>query len=137
MNACIRTLVAMMLAASAAVYAADAPGPTDIGRTQLQQLIEERAQVLLLDVRTPREYALGRIPGSMNVPIDELPRHVDAIREKGSDKVVVYCASGPRALKAQELLQKAGVKNVLHLQGDISGWRAAGLPIEPALKESR
>jgi rhodanese-related sulfurtransferase len=123
-------LLLPVLATAVAVNAADSPAPTDISKTDLHRLILERAQVLLLDVRTPQEYAGGRIPGSMNVPVKELAQHAEAIREKGADKVVVYCASGPRALAAQELLTKAGVPNVLHLQGDMMGWRAAGLPVD-------
>ena len=103
----------------------------DIDRNELLQLIESRADVLLLDVRTSSEFAAGNIPGSMNVPVNELGRHLQAIRERGAEQVIVYCAAGPRALSAQKLLTEAGVGNVRHLLGDMSGWRSAGMPMDP------
>lgn len=84
---------------------------------------------LLLDVRTPEEYAQGHVPGALNIPYDELGERLD---ELGTPReVVVYCESGRRAGIGAEVLLEAGYA-VGHLEGDMSGWRRAGLPIESA-----
>ncbi|MEZ4334171.1 MAG: rhodanese-like domain-containing protein [Myxococcota bacterium] len=86
--------------------------------------------VVVLDVRTPDEYAAGHVPNATNIPHDQL---ADRIGELGSDKsrdVVVYCKSGRRAGLAAETLAEAGFTRIHHLTGDMDGWRAAGLPVE-------
>lgn len=83
---------------------------------------------VLVDVRTPTEYASGHVPRAINIPVGEV---TERLTELASHKgVVLYCEQGGRALKAATILVSAGFPNVGHLKGDMSGWRAAGLPIE-------
>jgi rhodanese-related sulfurtransferase len=81
---------------------------------------------LLLDVRSPAEYAGGHLPGAVNVPLDE----VDAVaaRYAGQD-VVTVCHSGARSLAAARLLSAAGAR-VQSLAGGTEAWRRAGHPVE-------
>jgi len=70
------------------------------------------------------------VPGAVNIPHTELTARlgdIEAARESG---VVVYCESGRRAAAAADVLRDAGFEDVRHLEGDMSGWRAAGLPVE-------
>jgi len=69
---------------------------------------------LVIDVRTPEEYAKGHIEGAPNIPHEKI---ADLIQEIGPDKsreVVLYCRSGHRAGVAQEALAKAGYSNVFN-----------------------
>jgi rhodanese-related sulfurtransferase len=96
-----------------------------------QALMSEAPEaVVVLDVRTPEEYAAGHVPNATNIPHDEL---ADRIGELGPDKsrdVFVYCKSGRRAELAAETLAAAGFTRIHHLTGDMDGWLAAGLPVE-------
>ncbi|GAA0452807.1 hypothetical protein Aca07nite_67730 [Actinoplanes capillaceus] len=81
---------------------------------------------VLLDVRSPNEYAAGHLPGAVNVPLDELP--AIAARYAGQD-VVTVCHSGARSLSAARLLAAAGAR-VQSLAGGTEAWRQAGHPVE-------
>jgi phage shock protein E len=76
---------------------------------------------LVLDVRSPEEFASGHLARAENVPVDEVPGRVDAIAAKlGGDKtkpVAVYCARGGRAAKAKTALEQAGFTNVTNAGG--------------------
>lgn len=84
---------------------------------------------LILDVRTPNEFADGHVPGARNISIEELAQRIGEIADHRDQEIVVYCERGPRAQKAADLLADAGFGSVRHLEGDMSGWRNAGLPI--------
>ena len=92
--------------------------------------IAASAAPLILDVRTPAEYARGHVPGARNISIDELAQRVAEIADHREQEVIVYCERGPRAARAADLLADAGFVSVQHLVGDMSGWREAGLPID-------
>jgi rhodanese-related sulfurtransferase len=85
--------------------------------------------VLILDVRTPGEYAEGHVPGAKNVPYDQIGPRLSELDLTPDRPVVVYCKSGKRAAKAAQALVEAGQENVLHLTGDMDGWKDAGRPI--------
>ena len=70
---------------------------------------------VLLDVRTPEEYAAGHIPGSRNVPLDEL--HRSELPEDPETPLFVCCLSGARSRQAALLLRQAGYGDVTDLGG--------------------
>jgi len=82
---------------------------------------------LVLDVRSPEEFASGHVPGARNVEYDEVAARLGDLG--AARDVVVYCERGPRAAKAAAVLAEAGF-TVQHLSGDMSGWREQGLPVE-------
>ena len=79
-----------------------------------------KAGAVLLDVRTPQEYAAGHIEGAKNIPVQELARRIAEVGAKETP-IVVYCAAGMRAAAACELLKRAGFADVLNL-GSMSAW---------------
>lgn len=93
------------------------------------ELRRTRPRTRFLDVRTPGEFESVHIRGSYNVPLSELPDHRDEILGV-DDPVVLVCQSGNRARQAEELLRDAGMANIRILEGGVSGWRAAGRPVE-------
>ena len=101
-----------------------------ISATELIELIEIEKAPLILDVRSAEEYAEGRVPGAINIDYRELPSRIDEVRNLGKGKIVVYCERGVRANIAKGTLKKAGFTDILHLQGDMSGWRKRGLKVE-------
>ena len=87
--------------------------------------------LLLIDVRTPEEYAGGHVPGAINVPHTQVQARLQEIRRAAAGReIVLYCRSGRRAGIAREILARAGFERLLHLQGDMLGWQRQGLPVE-------
>lgn len=94
----------------------------------LRQKLAAGEAVRLLDVRTPGEFETAHIPGSYNVPLDQLGEHRDEIRTLRDD-VVVICQSGNRAGQAERRLAEAGMANVHVLSGGMSAWTQAGADV--------
>jgi rhodanese-related sulfurtransferase len=107
----------------------------DVAPDALAASLRSANPPIVLDVRTPAEFASGRVPGARNVPIDQLAARLDTIAPSREVEIVVYCERGPRAAKAQSTLTSAGFTNVRHLEGDMSGWRSKGLPCEGCAPE--
>lgn len=87
----------------------DAPGAATAGGVAIDGAEAKRlvaAGALLLDVRTPEEFADGHIDGARNLPIDRLDGELGTLpRDK---TIVVYCASGARSNAAAQTLHGAG-----------------------------
>lgn len=71
---------------------------------------------VLLDVRSAGEYANGRIPGSMNIPLNELPK-IEGMVPGKDVPLFVYCLSGARSGRAVSFLEKLGYSNVRNIGG--------------------
>jgi rhodanese-related sulfurtransferase len=82
----------------------------------------------LVDVREPEEWIMGRIPGAVHIPLNDLPMRFNEIPV---DKpVVVVCASGVRSLYGANFLLQAGFPEVYNLEDGTKGWLMKRLPIE-------
>ena len=71
---------------------------------------------VLLDVRSPQEYREGHIPGSQNVPLQQLDK-VEEVTENKDTVLYVYCHSGTRSRQAISLLKHMGYTNVHNIGG--------------------
>ncbi len=87
-------------------------------------------EVVLLDVRTPSEYADGHVPGALSLPLDGLSARLEALAEHRAGPVHLICASGGRSARAQRLLLEAGFARPINVEGGTRAWIAAGLPVE-------
>ena len=83
----------------------------------------------ILDVRTPKEYADGRLAGSVLLPVSELSMRLGELPKDKNTPVLVYCATGRRSLEAARLLTEQGYTAVQELKGGITAWRADGQPV--------
>jgi rhodanese-related sulfurtransferase len=63
---------------------------------------------LIVDVRTPGEYARGHVAGSVNIPLDTIDTHINDLKHKG-EPVVLCCASGARSGRATRILRAHGI----------------------------
>lgn len=102
--------------------------PVDISRTELQARMAQATEQLILDVRTPEEFANGHIAGAINVPHDQILTRLPELAAWRTRDIVLYCRSGRRAELAATLLEAQGYTRLHHLDGDMQGWEAAGLP---------
>ena len=76
---------------------------------QIKKALENGAKII--DVRSPGEYAGGHVKGSLNIPLDTIPKNIEKI--KGFQKpVVLCCASGMRSGQATDILKKNGIAEV-------------------------
>lgn len=71
---------------------------------------------VLVDVRTAQEYQEGHIPGSKNVPLQQLDRIASVAKNKGT-QLFVYCYSGSRSRQAARMLRQMGYANVTNIGG--------------------
>ena len=83
----------------------------------------DKSQVTLVDVRTPDEYALGTIPGAINIPLDNLRERLADIPE--NQPVYLFCGVGLRGYLASNILKSKGYPDVRNLIGGLKTYNAA------------
>lgn len=81
------------------------------------------ADVRLIDVREPDEYAEAHVPGAILVSLGTVPDNIDAF--SGDDPTYVICKSGGRSLKACEYVSASGA-NVVNVAGGTMAWQLSG-----------
>ena len=116
-------------------YFRDRDSLEPISRKQLQRRLRERS-VTVLDVRPEDEFALGHVPGALNIPLGALKKRLSELDP--SKEVVAYCR-GPYCVlsfEAVAYLRERGF-NVRRLEDGLPEWRAAGLPIATGIQQSR
>lgn len=118
--------VTIALWLAALVSCSPGPAQSSISQAELADRVSTRSAPLIIDVRTRSEFNSGHIPGAVNIPYDELPGGLGEL-ESGQE-IVVYCEGGGRSTAAASALRGAGFSTVLHLEGDMSAWRARQLP---------
>ena len=104
------------------------PGPETIAQIEPRELSARLDGVTVVDVRSATEWAGGHLPGAMHIPLGHLGDRLAEI--PAGRPVVVQCQSGGRSSVGASILKRAGIANVANLAGGITGWAAAGLPIE-------
>jgi rhodanese-related sulfurtransferase len=97
-----------------------------LGTLQATRLINDSGAVVL-DVRGTDEFAAGHVPNSRNIPVADLDKRLGEL--PAGKPVIVVCASGSRSAKAAATLRKSGRSDVFCLDGGLSGWQQAGLPV--------
>lgn len=107
-------------------------GPT-IAAAEVRRRIEAGEDLLLLDVRTPQEFAESHIGGALNLPLNQLgPRLGTATAQLAPYRdtpVVVVCRSSARAHSAAKALRKAGLNKVLVMGGGMLAWSGRRFPV--------
>lgn len=101
-------VLAIALLAVVALVIAMRPRP-DVDGEQARALVAKGA--VLVDVRSPSEFAAGHIEGAINIPVGEVASRTDEIGP-ASTAVVVYCQSGMRSAQAKKVLAGKGFGDV-------------------------
>ncbi len=93
-----------------------------IGMDEATAMMKEKTNYIILDVRTPEEYADGHIPAAINVPNETIgTEEIPALPNK-AQLILVYCRSGRRSKEAAEKLVKLGYTNIVEF-GGILDWK--------------
>lgn len=101
-----------------------------IPASQLNQQLQSGASPVLIDVRTPVEFAEARIAGSRSMPLGSLDAAAVKAAVAGAPSCVLVCAAGKRAEQARRQLEAAGCEKLVVLDGGLAAWESAGLPVE-------
>lgn len=96
--------------------------------TESVQFINQR-QAQILDIRTVEEFKAGHIPNSKHLPLSELDSGLKQAKIDSNKPIILVCLSGNRANTALAKLKKAGCKDVVCMEGGISAWNQAGMPL--------
>jgi molybdopterin/thiamine biosynthesis adenylyltransferase/rhodanese-related sulfurtransferase len=101
----------------------------EITAEELKKRIDRGEDVYILDVRNPEEFQICRLPGSVLLPLPELPQRLDEVpRDR---EVIVHCKSGVRSQKAIAFLKQHGHSRLKNLKGGILAWAASVDPGMP------
>jgi len=82
----------------------------------------ESGHIIVVDVRTPREYAVKRVKGAKLVPLEDLEQRYHTDIPIGAARVFVYCANGERSRLACEFLSRKGYTNLYHIRDGFQRW---------------
>jgi sulfur-carrier protein adenylyltransferase/sulfurtransferase len=96
---------------------------------ELKERLDRGEPIVVVDVREPQEYQINRIPGSVLIPLGELPQRYQELDQNAA--IVCQCKSGMRSAKATGFLRSIGFKNVRNLAGGILGWIDQVDPSQP------
>lgn len=77
---------------------------------------------LLLDCRTPEEYATAKIDRARLIPMQELPERLTEIEAWRSQRIIVHCHHGVRSLRVTNWLREQGFEQAQSLRGGIEAW---------------
>ena len=99
---------------------------------QARELIQKRAgtaEFVILDVRTPEEFAQGHLSGAVNVNLmaPDFESRLGAL-DRGKT-YLVYCRTGNRSAKAIQTMGRLGFRSVYHMFEGIAGWQKKGFPL--------
>ena len=96
---------------------------------ELKAELDGGGTTVIVDVREPQEYQINRIPGSILIPLGDLPKRYVELDPNAT--IVMQCKSGMRSAKAQEFLRSKGFTSVRNLTGGILGWIDQVDPSQP------
>jgi rhodanese-related sulfurtransferase len=112
-------------------------GTPAVQASELNELYQSRADVVVLDSRTVEEYARGHVPGAISVPGGELIQRFADLVPSPETLVLVSCAGNPRGVIGAQTLRNARVPNrVAVLEDGTKGWQNAGLELEVGLQRT-
>ena len=126
----VPALLVLMLG-SGLVACAGNPNYQNVSVQALHSALQERAAEpnrIVLDVRTPQEFAEGHVAGAKLIPVQKLETRVNEVPDNAP--VYVICRSGNRSKTAADLLARNGKTDVRNVQGGTLAWQAAGYPVE-------
>ncbi|WP_437728910.1 molybdopterin-synthase adenylyltransferase MoeB [Sorangium sp. So ce861] len=111
----------------------------ELSLSELKRRLDDKAPMVLLDVREKEEYRAGFIPGAISIPRAFLEMQVEQKLPDKSAHIVAYCAGGTRSALAAKTLQELGYTNVESANPGFVRWKDLNYPVElpPNLTEAQ
>lgn len=91
-----------------------------LSATALNNKIQQKETLFLLDVREPHEFQFAHIADSVLIPLNQIPNRLGELDPQ--QEIVVICHHGMRSLQAANYLVQSGYKNIANLTGGIDAW---------------
>ena len=124
----IFTVALVLISGGALLWPALQPRGKRASSLQVTQLIN-RGKSTIVDVRTSEEFAKGHLRDAKNIPLADLATRIGELDKLKARSVVIVCQTGARADKAVRQFAAAGFEDVISLDGGMTAWQAAGLPV--------
>jgi len=96
-------------------------GYTEMKQDEAKRNLDQNDSIILVDVRTPQEYAEVHIPGSKLIPLDTIKKDAEKLLSDKDATIYVYCRSGNRSSQAARILADLGYSKVYNI-GGITTW---------------
>ncbi len=106
------------------------PKVPTIEAEDLKKALDEKSDVVIIDVRTPGEFSKGHIKGSINLPVSDVAANIEKTISAKDKTIILYCLSGSRSVFAVDMLVKLGYSNVFDLKSGLLAWRSKQYPLE-------
>jgi hydroxyacylglutathione hydrolase len=104
-----------------------------VGQITVHELSKRGGELQVVDVRSPREWSHGHVPGARHIFLPELRKRMAELDR--SKPTAIYCASGYRASIATSILKPEGFNRLWNVPGSWEAWKKAKLPVEGANSE--
>lgn len=114
----------------AAPTTASASVSKNVSPDEAQKLLKDNPKVVVLDVRTPEEFAAGHIAGAKNVDFKAPDFAAKVAALDKTTPYLVHCAAGGRSGKTLDLIKDKGFAAIYHLNDGFKAWQKAGKPVE-------
>ena len=93
------------------------------------RLMNNNDDALIIDIRPVTEFNNGHIKGAKNIPLKEFTSEINDYSKFKDKPVLIYCNSGNTATRAIKSLKNAGFEKINNLEGGISAWKEANMPL--------
>ncbi|MFN7137791.1 MAG: rhodanese-like domain-containing protein [Limisphaerales bacterium] len=97
---------------------------------EAEKLIQSNTNIVILDVRTRREFASGRLAGAKNLDFYAPDFEQKLSQMDKSKPYLIHCATGGRSAEARDKMKELGFQNLYHMDGGFRAWQKAGKKAE-------
>lgn len=87
----------------------------NLSKEEMEEMMQKNENVVLLDVRSPQEFAEGHMQNAINIPTYEMYEKAEKIIKDKNTIIICYCTVGVRSKKALKMLKKLGYNNLYNL----------------------
>lgn len=90
-----------------------------LAATELHNYLQ-KAEPLLIDVREPWEFEICQLPGSTNIPMGQIPQHLETFHR--AQECVIICHHGVRSMNVIQYLLRQNIDHMINLDGGVDAW---------------
>ena len=91
-----------------------------ISKNQAEELIKDRKEVIIIDVRNNTDYIQSHLQNAINIPVREMNEHLKELEQYKENPIILYCSNGNRSKVAAIQLEALGYKNLYVIKEGIN-----------------
>jgi rhodanese-related sulfurtransferase len=96
--------------------------PIEINVRSVKQMLDGGEKFVFLDCREPHEVATAKIPGTIHIPMREIPARLPELEPSKGSQIIVHCHHGGRSLRVTQFLRQQGFEQTQNMSGGIDAW---------------